>query len=288
MTEISTALSTIKEDQLPLVHKILCWLSYSTRPLSIAEIKDLATTTTKNQNHDQTKLDILSLLPSSAVKITQSTTSPDEQHQQVQLESSSSPALRNYLSASGLEKKQAHTTIATDCLLYLPDFAVPYVSTPEKVESAALLRYATNYWPVHVKLGDQIEELHALVMRLFSSETEYLNWTAFLDGYTPFTGDGERKTPKPIYYASSFGLIKEVKRLLDDGASVNENETGGPTTALGVAALSGHCDVMALLISHGADVNSPGGDLGPALNLAASGGHVDAVELLLLNGAVRK
>lgn len=128
-------------------------------------------------------------------------------------------------------------------------------------------------------------ELTALILRFLGSETAYLNWTAFLDGYTPFSGtDGSSliRHPHQIYYATSFGLTNIVTALLDTGAPVNSRGPSG--SALAAAALAGHLDTVKVLVDSGADVNLAG-PFGTPLVLASGRGFVDIVRFLVERGA---
>lgn len=128
-------------------------------------------------------------------------------------------------------------------------------------------------------------ELTALILRFLGSETAYLNWTAFLDGYTPFSGtDGSSliRHPHQIYYAASFGLTNIVTALLDTGAPVNSRGPSG--SALAAATLAGHLDTVKVLVYSGADVNLAG-PFGTPLVLASGRGFVDIVRFLVERGA---
>lgn len=81
------------------------------------------------------------------------------------------------------------------------------------------------------------------------------------------------------------GDTKEISRLLDQGADVNEMSRWHYSPLI-IAAMKGRCDVLKLLIERGADVNQPSMCTGEtALIAAAFNNRVDCVKLLLENGA---
>ena len=91
-----------------------------------------------------------------------------------------------------------------------------------------------------------------------------------------------------LYRESEFGHLKEVERLLDNGADVNA-QGGFFGNALQAASCSSgdNVEVVKLLLERGADVNAQGGSCGSALQAAScsSGDNVEVVKLLLERGA---
>ncbi len=88
----------------------------------------------------------------------------------------------------------------------------------------------------------------------------------------------------PLHDAALSGDVKEVQILLDSGADPNAALSDGGPTPLFFAAERGHPDVVALLVSQGADVNNPT-HRGGALHIAAKRGNLEIVKLLLDAGA---
>lgn len=73
--------------------------------------------------------------------------------------------------------------------------------------------------------------------------------------------------------------------LLAMSAQVEDRGQKNDCTPLMEAASAGHVDIIHLLISHGADVNSQSSTGNTPLMFACANGHVDAVLTLLKNGA---
>ncbi|MEI8173572.1 MAG: ankyrin repeat domain-containing protein [Deltaproteobacteria bacterium] len=86
----------------------------------------------------------------------------------------------------------------------------------------------------------------------------------------------------PLYEAAERGDMNGVRKLLDQGADINETSENG--TALRAAAATGRIDIMQYLLDRGADIN-----LGAAwwtpLSAASASGQLEAVRLLLDRGA---
>lgn len=275
-----------------LVYRALWWLAFSTRPLYIDELAELSTIENTQPKRINTNLrpanahGIQHIFPGLLVA------TPPSEPQLVQL---ADPLIKSFLTSTASPSRgwmttqsKAHASIAEDCLIYLLQFDRPYTVTPEKIKSSPLLRYAANYWAVHLKAaGSDANGLIPLITEFFDAETAYLNWTAFFGGHLPFDDDGNRSPtdpPGPLYYAASFGLTSVVKHLIDargmSATSACGGEAGSPLAA---AALAGHAETVTLLIERGADVNTIG-PLGSPLVLAAGAGHVGIVEALLDQG----
>ncbi|KAL4961575.1 uncharacterized protein BDV14DRAFT_203609 [Aspergillus stella-maris] len=311
------ALCGIQNEHSELVSMALKWLTYSTRPLAVEELAEIATVDLLSQttfDPDRRLLDprdILDLLPSIFVSTTylklDLTTLRDKENtgnQQVRLAHFS---VKQYLTSAGIQsgpasqyavtEAKAHACIAQVCIAYLLQFNQPYPAMADVIQASPLLRYAANYWSLHARLAlaninpDAEEKLCSIVMELFTSDIAYLNWSAFLDGYTPFNrypGDNDNdafnRAPHPLYYASSFGLINIARQLLDLTPTPDINSNGQVGTALAAACLSGHLETARLLLDNGADIEAEG-LLGTPILLAAGIGHMELVKLLIDRGA---
>ena len=86
-----------------------------------------------------------------------------------------------------------------------------------------------------------------------------------------------------LHMAAYAGDVQTVRRLLEAGAAVNQQDEEG-RTPLYLATQEGYMEVMELLIARGADVNQGAGhdprEFAP-LYVAASCGRVDAIDLLV-------
>src|SRR4051812_46371439 len=96
----------------------------------------------------------------------------------------------------------------------------------------------------------------------------------------------------PLWWAAMEGDLKELRRLLANGAEPNVGDSER-LTPLSVAAVWGHAEAIELLLQHGADPNLVDcNGTSPLQKVAAETGlvrgkegHDRAVELLLAAGA---
>ena len=80
------------------------------------------------------------------------------------------------------------------------------------------------------------------------------------------------------------GEAYEVVEAINSGANVNA-KSSQDWTALNIATVQGHADVVEVLLNYGANVNTRDSKGFTALMFAASNGHTEAAEVLLKHGA---
>lgn len=84
------------------------------------------------------------------------------------------------------------------------------------------------------------------------------------------------------------GNVGSARQTLLQGLNVNSKDSFRARTALHWSALSGHNEMVELLLQHGALINEKDNDGNTALNLAASRGRDAVVQKLLLFGGLAK
>ena len=88
----------------------------------------------------------------------------------------------------------------------------------------------------------------------------------------------------PLIKASTKGDSSSVKKLISEGANINEPDSAG-ATALHFATSYGHIDIVKLLIERGADIDKKDGKGYTPLFLAVCGEQASMVQLLINKGA---
>ncbi|KAF5549060.1 ZDHHC-type palmitoyltransferase 6 [Fusarium mexicanum] len=181
-----------------------------------------------------------------------------------------------------------HGDIANKCLSYLlledfQDGCCTNDGLEKKFEDYPLLRYASQYWPLHARLADREgrHETSALVFCLSHKKSGGGNFSFWVQCLMPYTSRDIITASEPLYYASSFGLSDLVKSLLTS-ESVDVDARGGryQSSALHVACYRGHAEIARQLLECGADINLRDSDGRTALFWAEKLGRTDIVDLL--------
>src|SRR6185437_13258486 len=83
----------------------------------------------------------------------------------------------------------------------------------------------------------------------------------------------------------SLGNLKEVERLISNGADPNAHYGKYDTFPLGIASRHGYLEIVKFLLEKGANVNEYNHEGYGPLAFAAGEGHEDIVRLLISKGA---
>lgn len=294
-------LSTLSEAHSEYALRILRWLTFSARPLSVNEIAEAVAIDTERDpafDRDDVLEDPLDALQicSSLVTITINYNEHDEPQEIVVLAHYS---VREYLVSDriwegkaakyGMRDDVCHDAIARSCLSYLLPLEQAELP-PDFLQEFRFAEYSAQCWIDHVrKTSEQSEEMDQLVVRLFLKNNSYINLRRLCDRNNhPANSDfryGQEKLTDPLHYAAGLGLERVVKLLLDAGADVNaHSELWG--SALQIASHHGHELTVKLLLEAGAEVNAQCSRFeGTALWEASCCGHEPLVKLLLNVGA---
>lgn len=108
-----------------------------------------------------------------------------------------------------------------------------------------------------------------------------------LQSSKPSKGAGMQKDAQTLHEAAKMGDIEATRRLLNEGADVNESDARG-ITALGLAVGYNKVALVRVLLEGGADVTKTDAKGSSVLHYAAGYGRKEAAELLLEAGADMK
>ena len=280
-------LCTIKAEYCSYAFKILQWLVFSVRPLSIQEAAEiLAIDEEAERGFDpeyrlEDPRDILTIC-SSLVTIAIAKNDHNEDYEELRLAHYS---VKEYLISDQVSHGPASKydiavepdkSIAQICLLYLLYFSEPSLSTYDMHAKFPLLGYAVENWTLHARAAERYtKEVALLSMELLQSEKHaFINWLSL----HPHRHPPYVFVEAPLYNAAMEGLYQSTKILVDTGADVNAG--GADRAALVEASSRGHTAIVQLLIDVGVDVNAGGADRS-ALLKASVYGHTAIVQLLI-------
>ncbi|KAI4645433.1 uncharacterized protein J4E78_009343 [Alternaria triticimaculans] len=264
-------LTAISEDDRVYTIRILQWLTFSARPLSLREVAEVAAIDVAREpafDHDEVLVDPLEALKicSSLVTIVVKESIFFEPgmrivtlaHYSVQEYLISERIIQGPAKQYSMKEIECHKAMTIGCLWYLNRFQQPL--TDEVYYASALAEYSAQSWSDHLqKTGDGEEEMSRLAMTLLLT-----NAPAFVNSiriYNPETEEfytfrsSEQRIGAPLYYASFLGLISITRLLL--GQDVDVNAKGGlHGSALRAALGEGHLVVAELLVNAKADVDA--------------------------------
>ncbi|PGH09919.1 hypothetical protein AJ79_05535 [Helicocarpus griseus UAMH5409] len=170
-----------------------------------------------------------------------------------------------------VDPNDAHETIAKCCLGYILRFKDAQFPSEVRHLDFPLATYATYWWHKHARFVEHRRAVVDLILDLFTSESLYKSFEK-----------GLKAPPPPLYTACAASLRMTAQVLIAKGADVNTREYRH--SALSIACILGHTEIVRFLLQSGANVNF-GGD-GPApLYQACKYGHDDIARLLLRGGA---
>lgn len=212
----------------------------------------------------------------------------------------------NLVWKGSVSSQSSHAMLAERCMRYL-------LSNHENPQSRHLLDYASTNWMFHFRsaLEEQNDDLTKLARQLWDKTPDGFNtWMSapirgeyrLSECASPFTAAapsglppiaevllnmGLKPTPdeghgkwNPLYQASVNGHIHAVKKLLEYGLEIIEQEYFGETPLFGASA-QGHAGVVNILLEARANTNVKN-DIGESpLFVASKNGHAPVVELLV-------
>jgi ankyrin repeat protein len=304
-------LTAISEEDCEYAMRILQWLTFSARPLSVEEIAEVVAIDVARDpafDRDEVLEDPLEALNicSSLVTITLNK-AEGRRRPDYRIIALAHYSVREYLVSDRIKQGQAkqysmreaecHDAITRGCLKYLMHFTQPI--SEEALKVSAMATYSAEFWSSHLcKAEAKLGKTSELAVRLFSvADPAYLTWIRLYDSDDHPATTNLSKTlddiAPPLYYAAQLGLSTITKMLLDAGADVNaQGEASG--TVLQAASAGGHEQIVNLLLDAGADIEAlghywntayAGEDYCSALYTASSAGQERVVKALLGAGA---
>ncbi|KAJ7286557.1 hypothetical protein C8J57DRAFT_1708816 [Mycena rebaudengoi] len=285
-------LETIDKDDCVYVERILRWLLFSARQLTLPQLEDALAFDFSDPHlhvYDPAKrgnnatilcgfLEGLVIVRESAISYTRGTSV---------VASLAHASVADYLVSDrfatkgrcNLNRAHSHTFLAQTCVGYLLHFEnhpchfeKPFSHLAKQTSlDHPLAKYAARYWSHHLLRCHDRAALSILTARLLvdgSRQYKTLNKLYSIEGW-------DSPLP-PLYMCSLIGYREGVEYLLRNGADANAIG-GWLGHALQAASANGHTDVIRALLKNGADINITGGKYGSALQAAAAGGHTEVV-----------
>jgi ankyrin repeat protein len=296
------------EDEAALAHKVLCWISYALRPLTVTELQHALAVQLGDDDLDEDGIHEPELI----VSVCAGLVTLDEESDHIRLV--------HYTTQSYFERIRtsrfpgAYSSMAQTCLTYLAfgPFSQRYCMSEDELHTRyewyPFLKYAARNWGYHVRQGID-RQLHELTLEFLSSSISVLSTAQVLsnllrdDAYEDSLLDSAvtwdfsflgppNPTPNltPLYNASLYGLADIARDLISQGASLNDKQYGTDEdlTLLHIAAQQGHAEMVGLLLHAGAEASpifrDPSCPEMTALSMAVKEGHLPTVQAFVDGG----
>ena len=293
------------------LRRILCWLTYSERALTLDEVAETVAIQPPSVDISSRlrKDDILDIC-SNLTHRRKTAWSRDKQYnyQIVEIIVLAHATLKEYLNSDAIRKSRVSKfwippsfgqgLICEACLTYVLQFDNEASLTTNVFDEWPLALYTAHYWPTHAKTLDPMywtQQLETMCMKLLTSTVCFTNsiriWDASREAYHTVASSPTlelvRSPLLPIDFVATLGLQRPMELLLsssmDGAADVKEILS----RALLLAAESSF-DVSALLttlIGRGANVEARDKRGRTALQCATSAENLGAMGALLGGGA---
>ncbi|KAJ8131087.1 hypothetical protein O1611_g2540 [Lasiodiplodia mahajangana] len=275
--------------------RILQFLTFSERPLSLEEVVDSIAVDTETRTFDPAyrtpvPREILKCC-SNLIVIAERQNNYNKAHKVNEIQFAHF-SVKEYLVSDRLNQSitpdfeitAAKASLACVCLIYL--LALPDNCSLEQIrEDYPMAVYAAQYWTSHAVAANTTNSLvENMIAEFFACQSTFQTCYRLHQLDAPWDRDEKSEIPSTLYYASYAGIRSSVQLLLDKGADVN-TQGGHYGNALQAASFRGHETIVRILLDKGADVNAQGGRYGNALQAASSGGHETIIQILLDKGA---
>lgn len=291
----NNALERISDSDANAASRVVQWLAYPARPVSVGEVAAaMAVDLANGCQFDKQRLfidplDILEICPSLI-------TISDEKSEAAKLRFTHHAVKEHLMGVQrapgarySIVESTSHQVIARCCLGYLLHCCKGTFEVEETLQNYPLAGYAARHWPEHVrKCGNRSEEVLELAMSLIYSRKDIFANCCQI--YSPDFGI-ENEHPdtispdiQPLYYASSFGLLEIFDLLLDRGLDIDAYG-GRYGNALHAASANGEADAAKFLLDRAAGLDFETTRKETALHHAARFGHMDVARLLIDRGA---
>ncbi len=276
-------LSTEAEDNIVLLRRILAFVAFARRPMTVEELAQAVVVEIRGKKFDDDAAffdseDLLSLCHP-LIDRSPSTGLLGFVHYSIQefLLSKRLSNAQGAIKMFALDAKSCHTEIAQLCLTFVgfDDFAdgpcQTFKELQERKEKYLFLEYAATYWPYHTQHKDVETAVSDLMLTLLIPQKN------------PKLGSMLQACGNMFIYRCGSGNDFQTFRIYPDREDPFVENLG--MNSLAIASLFGFNSVLEEIVNSGADVDALGSIDGTPLQCAVYNGHIETVQTLVDLGA---
>ena len=277
------------KDHADLAVKVLGWIFFTLRPLTIQEVQHALAIEPGDDDLDESGIPSVDLL----ISVCAGMVTVNEESNTISLVHYTA---QEYFQQGGIKAFQAISTeVAQVCLTQLCFNSLEESTSQiaDVAEAAVALRdinpllaYAAQHWGDHVQ---HAKDSITIRMAVGFLEKEHLvNLTVYLKDFEDCQLKGtyfrSRSGVTGLSLAALFGLTQVLADLIVLNSDIERQDSNGQNP-LHHAAIQGHKTTAELLLNHHSPVNAKDDRGWTALHQSAANGHQDLVSLLLQRGA---
>ncbi|KAF4632251.1 hypothetical protein G7Y89_g5882 [Cudoniella acicularis] len=269
------------EDDADFSRKVLAWVTYAVRPLTMAELKHaLAISPDDTEFCEESCPEDEFILSLCAGLVAHEPRS-------------GAIRLVHYTAQEHLQKSllirfpDVHSEIAVSCLTYISleelssGFCKTFADERSRIQKLTLLDYACKNWGTHARQAS-ISTYKNLALQVLRDDLKLSSIVQAMSfhGQASTTDPGQFfNSINGIHIAAHFGLLDLMNEFIQSGSSVDLQDSVGQT-ALHRATRSGHFEATKALVEKGATVEISDLIKRTALHEAASKGYYELAQLL--------
>ncbi|RSL79332.1 hypothetical protein CEP52_017536, partial [Fusarium oligoseptatum] len=180
-------------------------------------------------------------------------------------------------------EKLQNTVLAKACLQYVGLRQVWDGVGHDSPLGQSFRRYAATAWHQHVHsgVGNEAEIRRLCIKFLDRDNPTWDAWRSLIDSEDAGQRDKEAEAipPGPLYYAIGLSLTDVATSLISKQNAKERSSLG--RSALGIACVNGHAEVVKLLLGKGADISVADNNGMTPLTAASTFGHTEVVKEIL-------
>ncbi|CAN9399574.1 unnamed protein product [Alternaria alternata] len=210
-------LTAIGEEYSKYAMRILQWLTFSARPLSVEEVAEVVAIDVARDlafDCDEVLEDPLEALNICSSLVTITTSKAEGEY--LMSDRIKQGQARQY----SMQEVECHNAITKGSLMYLSQFQ--QLLSTKVLETSALARYAAQFWSSHIRNAGDETEASLLAMSLMSADnTAYLTWIQLWDPDHPWREPGLKSI---LYYNQ--GWLGEAEKMYERALRGKEGALG--------------------------------------------------------------
>lgn len=269
--------------QSPSATRYIFWALYALRPLSVSELRSAVNEDNTSEDPGTVSFEQVLHVKSGGILFVDAVTGTVRFVHRTAKEYLNGSAARVFF--PGAQKEISETCLTAISADEVVDDCYRNGAGHPHVSKNGFLDYAATYWGLHAREVDDEQTVQVLIKTFLNKllwrrpPLDYHRSKA--DGMTSELGIGRYPNDwSGLHLLAHFGVLGKAKRLLEQGANINEQENALGVSPLHCAVYQGNDEMVELLLEKGANSNATTADGQTPLHIASRRGHRKCMKLL--------